>query len=351
MDPDRPALAPAYKSIIADSSADGGVLWLGEAGFIVGAANDNDETIWEHLAHQRWLGMHPDLVPFARDGWGNRFCFLRPSDTRRPGDSVIMYWMYETFVAIPIASSFEAFLRWIGLITWAHSVDPSYDSVEQSDYDGFLRIVEPHLTLPQFSSLVPTRVAERRVVAQAGLKLDPRSPSLLVHRAASRDADDQVAALLDCDNALQHFPQFTAAHVMKALLLRKERGSVERLNALRASLESPLAFTGDKTMPWFRDVPSIDCDRIAEALSSHPRLHDLCNGDPIMLLVQRLDPSAPMSWVELTLAQVDSGDLHAAVVMATNALHCAVDDAAAREEVERLLVQLYDAIGAHWHAS
>ncbi|MFT5992768.1 MAG: hypothetical protein ACI82G_001767, partial [Bradymonadia bacterium] len=32
MDPDRPALAPAYKSIIADSSADGGVLWLGEAG-------------------------------------------------------------------------------------------------------------------------------------------------------------------------------------------------------------------------------------------------------------------------------------------------------------------------------
>ena len=49
--------------------------------------------------------MHPDLLPFARDGWGNRFCFVDAPDALAPEGFAIVYWMYETFSAVPIASS------------------------------------------------------------------------------------------------------------------------------------------------------------------------------------------------------------------------------------------------------
>ena len=50
-----------------------------------------DEDWLEELAGQRWRGMHPTLIPFARDGWGNRFCFVRPGAAQgalRPGDAL-----------------------------------------------------------------------------------------------------------------------------------------------------------------------------------------------------------------------------------------------------------------------
>ena len=66
--------------------------------------------------------------------------------------------------------------------------------------------------------------------------------------------------------------------------------------------------------------------------------------------MQRLDPSSPESWCEVALAYADTGAFAEAVPMACNALHFSLSDPTMRHDVERLLVELYEALGWSWHS-
>lgn len=344
--------APSYARLMAAAEGDDeGLIWLGEIGLRVPEDGVVDEDWLEELAGQRWRGMHPTLIPFARDGWGNRFCFVRPGAAHGSEGSAIVYWMYETFTAVPIASTCEGFLRWLGLVTWAHERDPNYDTVESGDASVVHRLLAEVDLEVDYEALLPMPAPERRDVLAAALALDPSSPAARVTRALWRaDQGDQLGAIADAETAAREFPDFAGAWAAKVRILANEPDSSERFDALLMALRRPMCFSGDRDMPWFRDVPPIEITTFAEALANHPRWESVERYDPIWDLVQRLDPTSPTSWCEVALAYADANAIAEAVPMACNALHCALDDATMRAAVERLLVELYEALGWSWHA-
>ena len=89
--------------------------WFGDVGFRLPGADVESATWVERLTDARWRGMHPDLIPFAEDGFDNQFCFVRSERRSMRRCRAVVYWTYETYRAVPIASSFDAFLRWAAL--------------------------------------------------------------------------------------------------------------------------------------------------------------------------------------------------------------------------------------------
>jgi hypothetical protein len=344
--------APSYARLLATMEGDDeGFVWLGEVGIRVPHDGVVDEDWVEELAGLRWRGMHPDLIPFARDSWGNRFCFYRPGAPRGGEGSAIVYWLYETFTAVPVASTCEGFLRWLGLITWAHERDPNYEMVEAGDSARLMEVLDSLNLGVDAEALLPMPAPERRDVLAASLALDPACPAGLVTRGLWRaQQGDTFGGTEDARLAAFTFPDFAAAYAAQVTMLAGERDSSERFDALLMALRCSLCFSGDPDMPWFRDVPVVEAETLAESLATHKRWEDIERFDPIWDLVQRLDPSSPASWCEVALAYADTGAFAEAVPMACNALHFSLSDPTMRHDVERLLVELYEALGWSWHS-
>lgn len=316
-----------------------GTRWIGEYGFYL------DPPEREAMRRRRWRGMHPDLLPFARDGWGNRFCFVDAPDALAPEGFAIVYWMYETFAAVPIASSFEAFLRWVGLSTWAHARDPHYETVSESDFEDAAAVLESVGCCGDFDRLLPMPAPTRRDVLQAGLTLDPQSPALLVESARrSVGKGPSLKAVAEAQRAAEHFRGFGGAHRTVAELVSGE-ASGPRFDALLKALHAPLTFHGDADMPWFRGIPSADASAVSDALLAHPKHSQIDLDAPIWEIAHRLDPANPLSWAEVALSYADEGELRLALPMACNAMHCAISDRELLGDMERLVDQLYVAMG------
>lgn len=60
---------------------------------------------------ERWRGMLPQFLPFGSDDEENVFGFLAPSFASS-GEMPVLYWDHEYDNYRPVASSFEAFVRW-----------------------------------------------------------------------------------------------------------------------------------------------------------------------------------------------------------------------------------------------
>lgn len=319
--------------------AETGASWIGEYGFYL------DPPERSALRQRRWRGMHPDLLPFARDGWGNRFCFVDTPDPLARESRAVVYWMYETFSAVPIASSFESFLRWVGLSTWAHARDPHYETVSEADFEAAATVLEAVGCFADYDQLLPMPAPTRHDVLQAGLELDPFSPALLVENARqTRGGQVRLTAVAEAQRAATQFRGFGGAHRRVAEVIAGEE-SPSRFDALLEALRAPLTYFGDRDMPWFRGVPVADPSGVAEALLAHPKHSQIDLDQPIWDIAHRLDPGNPLSWAEVALAYADEGAFHEALPMACNALHCAVGDTELLPGMEHLVDQIYEAIG------
>ncbi len=347
-------LPSRYRSllgVLAERSDSDAKVWVGEAGFLR-AEPEQDLVEWlEKLDHRRWRGMHPDLVPFATDGAGNQFCFFRNGKDSCRGVRAIVYWMYETYRAVPVASSFDGFLSWLGLTAFVGARKGDDPVLDSSHFD---REVAPLLSEvglePDFGAVLDEPDPSSLGVHRAMLQLDDEAPASRLAVAMHLAGEDKLLQALDlCAEASFSFPEFAASRFASARLLASEQDSQSLHDALLQTLERPVAYCGDEAMPHFRDVPVVDLDWTAEVLAGHPLVDPDGMEDPIWEIVVHGDAENPAAWVRVAIEQANGGDLERAVTAASNALHFGFAEELGAE-ILLLLQELYTALGWKRHA-
>ena len=343
-----PRLYVELMHAVAQSRGDARQVWLGDVGFYM--HNDDDQSRWsDALASRRWRGMHPDLVPFAEDGFGNRFCFYRSARDGCRVNRSIVYWMYETYRAVPVASGFAGFLAWLQLSAYvaARRGDPVIDRrhVDEEiaplmDALGCALDVAAALDEPD-----PAPVDVHR----AHLRVDPHAPGPAVSLAAYLgDHDAELEALDLCAEATFSFPEFAAARLVAGRLHQRAGDSAHAAEAYMQTLLRPLVYGGDPQMNGFRRLPEVDATQVVERLLALPDVPDSVIDSPIWTMARRDDPRSPRAWLQLAGEYAMESDLETAVVMATNALYLGVASELL-PGIEGLLAELYGALEWDWH--
>ncbi len=292
--------------------------WLGDAGFFLPAAPMADAEWWLRLAQQRWPGMHPDLLPFATDGSGNRFCFHLRGDLV-PQITGIVYWSYETYRAIPIATDFGGFLDWL-LIT-AHTMARTLD-VHPLDQDHLDSVVVPTAKRlrPETLQRLPALLRRSHSTHIQLVSIAPQCPaSQLIVADARAEAGDLDDARTRFRRAQLDFPEFTAAYLAELLYLRGALTSDEQFQLCLRMLRLPLAYGGDPEMPSFGEIPEIDPTMLFEQLLLHAELHDAPMPVAVVEMVANDDPDDPLTWLGAAAECANEGELDLAVVFAGNA--------------------------------
>ncbi|TVQ96061.1 MAG: SMI1/KNR4 family protein [Deltaproteobacteria bacterium] len=336
------------------AQADGGTgpVWVGEAGFLLPtgaeAGPDHATDVADWLLHRRFPGAHPAFLPFAVDGAGNQFCFrFAPGG----GPPSVVYWMYETFAALPISGSFAGFLDWLGLTT-AFAARQGLHAV--LDELHLQEVVLPTLEAlgrtvryPRFFEASGVRLGD---LHRAIVEVDPgAAASHLVLGVLAGDAGSLPTAVERCDRALALVPDFVLAASVRGDLRRDE-------SLWRAHDDWLLAFRGfhglggDGQMPWYGGVlPPHDISRLAELLSAGPDVGERSLGEPLWELILYDDPTQPEPWLRTAMEHIEHGELRAAVDMAVNALYFGCHDRLA-PEIANLLAELHDALDNPWLA-
>lgn len=323
--------------------------WLGDVGFRLGTGAHDDAEWHAILTSSRWRGMHPDLVPFAEDGFGNQFCFVHGSSEAMEGVQGVVYWMYETYRAVPIASSFDAFLKWVAL-TAGVSARRGDEVVDEQHVSGELlpMLTEIGLGVTAAELAVGPDVGQSSVHT-AFLRMDRRAPGSLLSLARRQfDEGRGIEAIETCRLALAAFPDFAAARVLEARILLTD-GDPQACRALQSALRLPLVYGGDTTMPFMAEVQESDPAWVAESLAKHPMMQRISDDDPIWILATRDDPMVATSWVEVALDYARAGDFEDAVAMACNAQWLGLGTSL-EPEIHGLLHELYTALDRPWHA-
>lgn len=343
-----PARYVALVSVLAER-ADDRCSWLGDVGFRLAPALVDVGAWAARLTEARWRGMHPDLMPFAEDGFGNQFCFLVDPPSGQPTGAVF-YWMYETYRAIPVASTFDAFLRWIA-ITASVTAGRGHPLIDEAHVrDEILpACAAAGLSMEASDILHASDLTPAGVHAEL-LRVDRHAAGAALARAAHRARQDRhIEALTMCDTALDAFPDFSAAQGLKARLFLDD-GDPRAVPALLDTLRLPLSYNADPMMPFFRELPEVDPTWVTEALNTHPNVKDYVGLDPLWTLVLRDDPTAPVSWVHVALDYAESGDLKRAATAATNGLLLGINKEI-ETEIHGLLEELYRSLGWKWHTA
>jgi len=294
--------------------------------------------------------MHPDLLPFAEDGFGNRFCFVCRGGAADGDQPPVAYWMYETYRALPIASSFCGFLYWAALTAHvaARRGDPIITAthIEQEFLPVLAEIGLDADVLSALESPDPDAIEVHRALT----RLHPSAPGSRLAIAVDLAAHGRmIEALEHCREASEHFPEFAGASSIQARILGTEGDQRGMVESLVTTLGRPLIYGGDPLMPHFRDVPEVDPSWVVEQLTASPILHEQSLIEPIWTLVFRDDPTAAKSWAQLALDCVHEERLEAAVIMATIALLFGFNTAIG-DEIHALLAELYGALGWGGHA-
>lgn len=336
-------------ALLNELEAIGPRAWLGDVGFRM-PRTERDRGRWEGvLTDRRWQGMHPDLMPFAEDGFGNQFCFYRHPREGAVQSRPIVYWMYETYRAVPIASSFDGFLAWIGLTAFvaARHGDPVVDRAHiEDELRPALDAVGIH---HDYAEALESHDPTPHEVHKGLLKLDPESPAALLSIAEWNGAHGRPLEALDCcAEATFSFPDFAAARYAAARVLNATGDGVAEFDALMQTLERPMLFGGDPGMGGFRVLPQVDVRWVVENLAKHPAFAEFETTSPLWTLVLRDDPTTAQSWVDVALDYAEENELERSVTMATNALFLGFGSELG-PLIHGLLAELYSALKWEWH--
>ncbi len=338
-----------YVALVSQLECDQPRAWLGDVGFRL-PVTERDRGRWEEvLTDRRWQGMHPDLLPFAEDGFGNQFCFHRQPREGAIQSRAIVYWMYETYRAVPLASSFDGFLSWIGLTAFvaARHGDPivDRDHIESALAPALEAIGIHHDYSAALESNDPTPLE----VHKGLLRLDPESPGSLLAVAEWNGGHGRPLEALDyCAEATFSFPDFAASRYAAARILHASGDGVAEFDALIQTLQRPMLYGGDSGMAGFRTLPQVDVRWVVDELAKHPSFAESETTSPLWTLILRDDPAVAQSWVDVALDYAGENELERSVTMATNALFLGFGTELG-PLVHGLLAELYAALNWEWH--
>jgi hypothetical protein len=333
----------------ASSRDDDGYWWLGDAGFFAPDTAEAGRRWLDLLAERRWPSMHIDLLPIAVDGSGNRYCFVRSEQPGMPREAVVC-WMYETYRAVPIATTFDGFVDWLvlGAVAAARrGDDPLLDRthLETRILPAAERLGRPGDLVDAITTAMPGPLT----VSEAMLARHPDAPGPSVMVAARRleEGEFELAAS-NARTAGRAFPEFAAAWTLAAA--GDPQASHARFRALWTALHQPLLYCGDPWMPNLDRIPEVKPDRLAESLATHPWAHEISAWDPVWDLVLAEDPLAATAWLGVGVALANENELQYATLATANALWLG-DDPEERGAAVELLGEIYGALGWSWHAS
>lgn len=344
------AFPPLYLALLSSLRGEASPFFVGEVGFFLPPSEVDADRWLDALIHKRWLGMYPDLLPFACDGFGNLFCFLVRGGAQPDALSAIVFWSYETFRCLPVASSFTGFLHSVGLTSWRlanEGLDPVIDQEHHT------QVVVPRLrgldlnTAYQdlFTASTPSLVD----VHNATLRLDPDNAAVLLSLAVRADQSGDLLGAIDrCGHALRSCPELAVANFVAARAFDHTGDRSDLFSRLLATVVQPLVFCGDEALTQYHNVPAIDLDWMLETLATHPALDEAEMDESLWDLIRHSDPANPESWLRVSLAMANQGDVAAAIPLATNALHFGADSEL-RPEILQLLGEFYDAQGWPLH--
>lgn len=336
-----------------DFSSDKDEVLFGDVAFQrIDLSDLSDDALIQAFGNKRWPSMHPELVPFAQDGTGNRFCFIVPHDDLKGTQRPIAYWMYETYRVVPIASSFRHFLQWIAMRT-VETVERGVDPhINREHLNLTVLPLIDQLGLSEDMQKAMRTVRTPLVTSQAGmLEIDPNSPATLLAEAARELRQNRAErAEKFGKRAIASFPRFAAAHMFLANIEERRAGGREHLQHLLKTLISPICYAGDPQMPGFRDVPEIDLNRVVERIQRYEGKEQFRGYGPILDLIEVDDPENASGWLRSSLDYAQAGDFPTALDLASNALFVAWN-AELTKDTLTLLEELYILHDAPFHLS
>lgn len=326
-----------------------GELTLGPVTF-KGAFGASGDGLVEQLVHARWGGMPPELLPFAMDAMGNRFCLVRSAIHHDPEKLPVVYWMYETGVAVPVASCFDRFLDWIGLASEIYVRRGADDRLTRAHLE---EIVKPQLrdlgVERDFFALTTSPVSPVGSLHLGMMRIDPAAAGSRLVAAKRAQLDGrQRDAILHARHALKCFPTFLAAAWFLVTFPNAPSRVIGYKELVRGLVDLPFAYRGDPLMPEFSDIPSPSPTDIADLVQSVVDRNDV-EEDPLLELMAYDDPQSAEVWLCSAIELANIGQLQRAHVAASNALHL-VRDRELRDDVLTLMTELYDALGWTWNS-
>lgn len=324
-----------------------GELTLGPVTFRA-ARGASGYALVEQLIAQRWSSMTPELLPFAMDAMGNSFCLVRTDVHHDPEKLPVVYWMYETKLAVPVASCFDRFLDWIGLAAEIIVRRGASDSMTREHLE---RVVKPQLHAlgveRDFFALTTSPASPVGSLHHGMMRIDPTAAgSRLVAAERARRDNRQKDAILHARASLKSFPKFFAAAWFLVTFDNAPSRVIGYRDLVRGLVDLPLAYRGDPMMPEFVDIPAPSVLEVAELVSSVMTVSD-AEEDPVIELMMWDDPLSAELWLIAAVGLANNQQLERAHVAALNAAYLATE----RDVLRDIWVfqhELYSAMGWSW---
>lgn len=323
-------------------------LTLGPVTFLGARGATSDQELILRLMQERWPTMAPEFIPFAVDAVGNRFCLVRNHIYTDPEKLPVVYWMYETSVAVPVASCFDRFLDWIGLaaeIVVRRGADDALNLAHLRD------LVIPQLEMlgveRDFFALTTSPVSPVGSLHQGMLRVDPQAAgSRLVAAQRARNDGRSRDSILHARSALKAFPEFFGAAWFLVTFPNGPSRVIGHRDLVRLLPDLPIYYRGDSMMPEFLDVPSPDFREIFDMIASVADPKD-AEEDPILAMILYDDAESADVWLRTAIDMANIGMVDRAHTAALNAFHIATTRLA-RNHVLLFLEELYEAFGWTW---
>lgn len=327
--------------------AEEGELTLGPVTFRA-ARGASGDALAEHLIAQRWDAMPPELLPFALDAMGNSFCIVCSDRVHDPESFPVVYWMYETRRAVPVASCFDHFLDWIGLASEIY-VRRGAGNAYTREY--LERVVTPQLRAlgveRDFYGLTTSPVSPVGSLHLGMMRIDPDAAgSRLVAAERARRDDRQKDAILHARAALKNFPKFLSALWFLVTFENAPTRVIGYKGLVRSLVATPFSYCGDPMMPEFSELPAPSITEVADLVTKVTSPED-AEEDPVIELLMWEDPFSPELWLRAGIDLANHQHLERANVAALNALYLSSDDAI-RHDIWCFQHELFDALGWSW---
>lgn len=325
--------------------AEQGELTLGPVTFFGARGATTDAEISLALMHERWPGMLPELVPFAIDAVGNTFCLVCSALYADPEKIPVVYWMYETGVAVPVASCFDRFLDWIGL---AAEIGVRRGADDAMNVRHLRQVVTPQLEAlgvsRDFFALTTSPVSPVGSLHLGMLRVDPTAAGSRIV-AAHRAKEDHRSrdAILHARSSLKSFPGFLAAAWFLVTFPDAPSRVVGFRDLVRLLPDLLFCYRGDAMMPEFVDVPRPTFREIFDLIASASDPRD-AEEDPVLSMILYDDAESADVWLRTAIDLANIGALDRAHTVALNGFHIATTRDA-RNHVLMFLEELYEALG------
>lgn len=335
---------------VDEVAADTGELTLGAVTFRSVRYMGSADPV-EALVADRWTAMPPSLLPFAVDAVGNRFCLVMNATSDDPETLPVVYWMYETTLAVPIASCFDRFLDWIGLVSEIQvrrGADEAYARAHHEE------VVKPTLKAlgveRDFFALTTSPFSPVGSLHLGTMRVDPDAAGsrlVAAHRASFDNR--QKDAILHARAALKSFPGFLSALWFLVSFENAPIRVIGYKDLVRRLARMPLVYRGDPMMAEFVDIPSPRLTEIAKRVAEVATSLDAAE-DPVVELLLWDDVYEPTSWLRAALELANAEQYTCAHTAALNAAYVATDKDVVRD-IWTFQHELYEEMQWKWHAN